>query len=179
MADQASWRKQIAALDRYGRTHWDRSKQPGFFKLFWATVSHSGDGPISLVLMGAAFVFAPVFWRNVILTLLAADLLTAVVVRIVKVRFKRPRPEGDWGKFYRKADPHSFPSGHAGRGGAFGLTSLLVAPLWLGSLVLLWGVLVAASRVAMGVHFVSDVVVGFTIGCTVSLLVVLGRTLLL
>lgn len=180
MAERVNWRKRFLRLDQYGEANWNLSKknQRRFLRLFWSVLSHSGDGLLTLILMGVVYIIGTPAWRTLILTLLAADILTAIAVRIVKVTVRRPRPAGDWGAFYRKTDPHSFPSGHAGRGGALGLASLLLMPWWIGFPVFIWGALVAMSRVIMGVHFTSDVVVGYIIGLVVALLVVIGRAFL-
>lgn len=94
----------------------------------------------------------------------------AAIVLIVKFAFRRRRPEGEWGSVYRLTDPHSFPSGHAAR--AFLIAALVAAwgPGWLAPIVLLWAPLVAAARVAMGLHFVSDILAGMVLGVAIALL---------
>ena len=45
-----------------------------------------------------------------------------------------------------------------------GVLALIVGPPWFGIVLIIWGPLVGVARVAMGVHYVSDVVVGWVIG---------------
>jgi undecaprenyl-diphosphatase len=50
------------------------------------------------------------------------------------------------------------------------MAALIVAwgPAWLVPIALIWAPLVALARVAMGVHYLSDVVVGAILGLTVA-----------
>jgi undecaprenyl-diphosphatase len=95
----------------------------------------------------------------------------AALVLVVKFAIRRRRPEGEWGGLYRLTDPHSFPSGHAAR--AFLLATLVVAwgPAWLAPILVIWAPLVALSRVAMGLHYVSDIVGGAALGVAVAVVV--------
>jgi undecaprenyl-diphosphatase len=105
--------------------------------------------------------------------LIVAILLTAIIVSIVKITVRRKRPEGEWGKFYRSTDPHSFPSGHAVRAVMLAVVVLGFGPLWLGLLLLLWAPLVGLARVAMGVHYLYDVLAGMVMGLVIGGVVVL------
>jgi undecaprenyl-diphosphatase len=87
-----------------------------------------------------------------------------VVVVLLKFTIRRKRPEGEWGGIYRNTDPHSFPSGHAARTALFAVLGLILGPTWFGLVLLAWAPLVALARVAMGVHYLSDVLVGLAIG---------------
>lgn len=100
--------------------------------------------------------------------MIVAILLTAIIVFIVKFTVRRRRPEGVWGKFYRNTDPHSFPSGHAVRAAMLAVAILGLGPLWLGLLLLIWAPLVGLARVAMGVHYLSDVLAGMVLGLVIG-----------
>jgi undecaprenyl-diphosphatase len=82
----------------------------------------------------------------------------------LKFMLRRPRPEGTWGQVYRRTDPHSFPSGHAARVAMFATLGFLITPPWVGVTFVVWGLLVVISRVALGVHYFADVVVGLGVG---------------
>ena len=43
-----------------------------------------------------------------------------------------------------------------------------LGPTWLGLILLVWAPLVGLARVAMGVHYVSDVVAGAVVGVIVA-----------
>ncbi len=114
------------------------------------------------------------FWRRgskrLAVFLIVTNVLGGLIDTVVKVVVNRPRPE--------LADPivhafgKSFPSGHA-MAATVGYGSLLLAfmPLlpkrWRWPLIGAYFVIVAlvgASRLALGVHFVSDVLGGFFLG---------------
>lgn len=89
----------------------------------------------------------------------------AITILLVKFLFRRPRPEGDWGQVYRVNDPpHSFPSGHAARAAAIVVVVARFLPWWVVLIVAVWAILVGYSRVALKVHYLSDVLFGFLFG---------------
>ena len=68
------------------------------------------------------------------------------------------------GRLYRSTDPHSFPSGHAARAVLIAVLGAGLGPTWLAVLLCVWAPLVALARVAMGVHYLSDILAGFLLG---------------
>jgi len=60
----------------------------------------------------------------------------------------------------------SFPSGHTGNGFVAIVFTLFIAPhrkkllRWATAFAIIWGVFVAISRILLGAHFISDVIVG-------------------
>ena len=111
------------------------------------------------------------YWRWRMITFGIGVLVTAVLVLIVKFTVRRRRPEGDWGDIYRSTDPHSFPSGHSARSFMLATMALAYGPPWFGILLVIWAPLVALARVAMGVHYFSDVFVGALVGILMGWLV--------
>ena len=107
-------------------------------------------------------------WRLAI----GAVLVQAALVLAIKFLIRRRRPEGDWGELYRKADPHSFPSGHAVRAVMLALMAwqLGVAPLNL--ILAIWAPLVSFARVALGLHFLVDILAGWLLGIALALSIV-------
>jgi len=129
-----------------------------------AFFAHSGDSwfwGVGLILL---WIFGPQIWRPRIQLLFIGILVTAISVLILKFSIKRPRPEGEWGQIYRSSDPHSFPSGHAARATMLTMLILLAGPFWLGLVMIAWALLVAFSRISLGVHFVSDILAGTILG---------------
>lgn len=134
-----------------------------------AVLAHSGDswfwgaGLLLVIWRGEPE------WRGWALRLLLSIAALAAVVLAVKFAFRRRRPEGEWGSIYRRTDPHSFPSGHAAR--AFLIATLVAVwgPAWLAPIVIGWAPLVALARVAMGLHYLSDVVGGVLLGLAAAL----------
>jgi len=131
--------------------------------------AHSGDswfvgaGLLGVWWLGSAA------WKVIAIEFIVGIAVTAAVVLTIKLLVRRRRPAGEWGAIYRKADPHSFPSGHAARMAMLVVLGAGLGPLWFAGALLLWAPLVALARVAMGVHYLSDVLVGALLGIGVGL----------
>lgn len=134
-----------------------------------ALITRSGDALPLLLIIAVLLIFGDAGWRMRAIIMLAADTIVFLTVQAVKFIIRRPRPEGDWGGDYRRVDPHSFPSGHAARGGAYAAAGLILGPGWLILLLGIWGVCVSVSRVVVGVHYLSDTVAGFLTGFSIAL----------
>ncbi|HSK66925.1 MAG TPA: phosphatase PAP2 family protein, partial [Anaerolineales bacterium] len=65
---------------------------------------------------------------------------------------------------------HSFPSGHAARAFLIAVIGSALGPAWLGILLWIWAPLVALARVAMGVHYLSDVIAGAMLGILIAVI---------
>ncbi|MEX1248738.1 MAG: phosphatase PAP2 family protein [Anaerolineales bacterium] len=145
------------------------AEKPGKRRRLAIIFGHSGDswfwlaGLLLLAWLGSEA------WRRLAIALIAGILLTAVIVLLIKFSVRRQRPEGEWGQLYRRADPHSFPSGHAARALMLALVALGLGPAWLGWLLLVWAPLVGMARVATGLHYVSDVLAGWVLGIVMGL----------
>lgn len=149
------------------------AEQPGLLRTLAVLLAHSGDSWFWLAGLGLLWWVGSAYWKTRAIVLVIAILLTAVVVFSVKFTVRRKRPEGEWGKFYRSTDPHSFPSGHAVRAVLLAVVVLGLGPLWLGLLLMAWAPLVGLARVAMGVHYFSDVVFGWLLGFVMGGIVLL------
>ncbi|HSG25698.1 MAG TPA: phosphatase PAP2 family protein [Anaerolineales bacterium] len=155
------------------------AEKPGPLRQIALFIGHSGDSWFwALGLLVIIFFGAPVY-RDWALVSLVAVVLGAVTVLLIKFTIKRRRPEGDMGKIYRKTDPHSFPSGHAVRSLMLGVIALGIAPGWLGLLLIVWGPMVGIARVAIGVHYVSDVLAGWVLGLLFGLVAIWASPILL
>ncbi len=140
------------------------AERPGPLRTLMALLAHSGDSwfwALGLVLF---YIFGPQHWRGLAVLMGLGIVVTAALVMLVKFTVRRRRPEGEWGKFYRWTDPHSFPSGHAARAMMLAVLAIGVGPAWFGILMLVWAFLVSFARVAMGVHYLSDVLAGLAAG---------------
>ena len=140
------------------------AEKPGVLRTLAVIFAHSGDSwfwGLGLLLL---WYFSNSFWKQWAIVILVGISVLAALVMSLKFAIRRKRPEGEWGAIYRNTDPHSFPSGHAAR--AF-LIAVLASGMGLGWLVLIlwiWAPVVSLARVAMGVHYFSDIVAGFLIG---------------
>lgn len=140
------------------------AEKPGKRRRMAILFGHSGDSWFWLLGLALLAWLGSESWRQLALALILGILLTAVVVLVIKFSVRRQRPEGEWGQVYRRADPHSFPSGHAARALMLAIVALGAGPAWLGGLLLAWAPLVGLARVATGLHYVSDVLAGWALG---------------
>lgn len=140
------------------------AEKPGTLRNIAVFLAHSGDSwfwGIALILL---WIFGNPAWREWDVVELVGISLLAVLVMGIKFIVRRRRPEGEWGGIYRNTDPHSFPSGHAARAFFIAVIGSALGPDWLGVVLWVWAPLVALARVAMGVHYLSDVIAGTLLG---------------
>ena len=162
--------KELLELDARYSARVRLEDRPGRWRFINSLLAHSGDSWFWFVGLGAVSFLDRPYWQWRAWVLIGAIFFTAVLVMAIKFTVRRRRPEGDWGGIYRKSDPHSFPSGHAARGALIGVLITGLGPVWLGLLLLVWAPLMALARVRMGVHYLSDILVGMGIGAITGLL---------
>ncbi len=158
-------------LDKFDQRWGDKlnvAEKPGPMRSLASFFAHSGDSWFMLPVFGIVWLVGDAEWKFRAVVFSIAIVVTACLVFGIKAIFKRPRPEGDWGEVYRRTDPHSFPSGHATRAGLVMLLAVFLGPPWLAIVGIIWGPLVALARVAMNVHYVSDIMVGFVFGLVLA-----------
>ncbi len=144
------------------------AEKPGTLRSIAVFLAHSGDSWFWAAALILLWIFSGATWKQWAVVLFVAISLMAVLVLIIKFIVRRQRPEGEWGGIYRNTDPHSFPSGHAARAFLIAVIGSVLGPPWLGVVLWIWAPLVALARVAMGVHYLSDVVAGSLLGIVVA-----------
>ncbi|MBV6396226.1 MAG: hypothetical protein HFACDABA_01820 [Anaerolineales bacterium] len=144
------------------------AEQPGLLRALAVFFAHSGDSWFWGLGLFLVWQFGDSFWKQWALVLFAAIAALAVIVLTIKFLVRRRRPAGEWGGIYRNTDPHSFPSGHAARAFMIAALALGLGPAWLAILLCVWAPLVALARVAMGVHYLSDIIAGAALGIIVG-----------
>jgi undecaprenyl-diphosphatase len=143
-------------------------RYPAIRRLF-TTVSRLGDGPFWYLLM-LTFAVSGEQGATVAAQMAITGLAGLAIYRPLKHRLVRERPYISHAAIQLGTAPldrYSFPSGHTLHAVAFTLVATAHVPqLWpiLGAFTLL----VAASRVVLGLHYPSDVVVGALIGATLA-----------
>ena len=163
------WLEKLLALDVRLSARLRVADQPGPLRTVSTFLAHSGDSWFWALGLGLLLWLGDSLWRWRATAALLSILVTALLVMVLKFSIRRRRPEGDWGAIYRSTDPHSFPSGHAARALMLALLFAFLGPGWLAGILLAWAPLVALARVAMGVHFLSDVVAGGLLGIILGL----------
>lgn len=149
----------------------DESRRTWRDPLFWlANVgAHLGDSLLWVLITG-------LLWRNaggdparrrLLRGWMAAFAGAVAATLVIKRIFRRPRP-GTGALLYGPGpDQHSFPSGHGAR---VGVILVWAESLWPGAGVLapLLGLWIGWARVAMGIHYVGDVLAGVALGWVVG-----------
>jgi undecaprenyl-diphosphatase len=143
---------------------------PRWFRAWMRCATRLADGWLWLGCAAAPLAGDP-GWRALAAGSAAASVTNALLV-VLKRRFRRTRPcarcPHPFFPGVKPPDPFSFPSGHSMN--AFAVASVLslqVPPL--APVLLLIAVSVAVSRVVLGMHYVSDVIVGSALGTIVGI----------
>lgn len=133
-------------------------------------LSKTGDGPLYLV------IGAVLYWQQGLDSLCLQALLLAFAIErplyfVLKNSLKRNRPAAALQNFHSiitPSDQFSFPSGHTSA--AFMVATLLAYFFPALSVFLYgWATLVGCSRVMLGVHFPTDILVGAILGISVAI----------
>lgn len=162
--------KRILELDRDWSYVLRVAEKPGLLRNFAVFFAHSGDSWFWGMAMVIVWFTADLFWKRWAVYELWWISALAALVMTLKFLIKRRRPEGEWGAIYRNTDPHSFPSGHAARAFLIAALATLLGPDWLAAVLWIWAPLVSIARVAMGVHYLSDVLAGAIVGLAAALM---------
>ena len=133
-------------------------------------LSKSGDGA-PYVLIAVAFYWYQGIENPCLQSILLAFLIERPLYFTLKNSLKRNRPQAALQNFrsiITPSDQFSFPSGHTSA--AFLMATLisyyfpmLLIPLYI------WATLVGCSRVVLGVHFPTDILVGIILGISTAI----------
>ncbi len=145
--------------------------KPGLLRNAAIFFAHSGDSWFWGAALILVWIFSSSFWKHWAIIVLAGISCLAALVMALKFLIRRRRPEGEWGGIYRNTDPHSFPSGHAARAFLIAILATGLGPAWAALVLWVWAPLVALARVAMGVHYISDIAAGLIVGALFALVV--------
>jgi undecaprenyl-diphosphatase len=116
--------------------------------------------------------------RRLGVAMLIANAVSHLAVQVLKRVVQRPRPCDAGGQTLAAIaipDPYSFPSGHAAAATALAVMASVVHS-WVAPVALRVAGLVAASRVLLRVHHLSDVLAGAALGAAGAILA--ARTVL-
>lgn len=144
------------------------SQLNSFFKL----VSRLGDGVFWYGLIVLSFVLSGIqAWHPALHMLLTAG-VGVLIYKFLKQRLVRERPFISHQHIScdtKPLDHYSFPSGHTLHALSFSIMLSYYYPS-LSLLVFSFALLVAMSRLILGLHYISDVVVGALIGSVLAIL---------
>ncbi|MGV6810018.1 MAG: phosphatase PAP2 family protein [bacterium] len=149
----------------------NKINQKKFTSLFFSMISRLGDG---------------VFWYTIMLSLpfiygkdgiysalhmSIVGLVALLIYKWMKTSTQRVRPYHFNKNIFQNVaalDQFSFPSGHTMHAVSFSIILLSYYPEWV-LLVLPFTLLVALSRLVLGLHYPSDVLIGIAIGASLSI----------
>ena len=145
------------------------AERPGLLRTLASIFAHSGDSPFWIVGCAALWWLGNDFWKREVRLALIGIFVTAAATFAIKHLIRRQRPEGEWGAIYRRFDAHSFPSGHSARMAMLATVAVILGPPPLAAALVVLAVLVMLARVAMGVHYLSDVTGGAVLGAIIGM----------
>ncbi|AWA47068.1 phosphatase PAP2 family protein [Acinetobacter junii] len=162
-------------LDLKGCVYLNHLSQSQRIALFFKTISRLGDGPFWYVMLLSVWTMQGVAYGLNILYLVVMGSIGTLIYKFLKNKTTRPRPYqvhqvivlGE-----RPLDHFSFPSGHTLHAVMVTITLGYIQPLLL-ILMLPFTILVALSRMVLGLHYPSDVIVGAIIGASVASTIIL------
>jgi undecaprenyl-diphosphatase len=150
------------SINRAAAVWWVR----GFFR----AVSRLGDGAFWYTLMAWLLAWHGSAALGAVIHMALTGLVCTVLYKWLKARTSRPRPYRVNAAIRRGGEPldeFSFPSGHTLHAVAFAMVGLAYFPS-LAPIVVPFTMLVALSRVLLGLHYPSDVLAGVVIGAIVA-----------
>lgn len=133
---------------------------------FFAAVSRVGDGVVWYALMGVLSLTQGRYGIRAALVMALTALIGLAIYKLLKERLVRERPylaHAGIRVGCAPLDRYSFPSGHTLQAVLFTLIAVAWFPALAAVLVPL-ALLIALSRVVLGLHYPTDVVVGAAIG---------------
>ena len=154
-----------------GRDHWlmhqvNNWYAPRYVRLWMIAATRGGDGWLWIALMIAILLFGGPQRQLAIVTAAVAAGSGSILFLKLKRTTSRRRPcaisEHCWARLL-PPDRFSFPSGHSITAFSIAIPLGLLYPALM-PFVLFCAFSIAASRIVLGMHFLSDVVVGSAIG---------------
>ena len=164
------WFDRIEQLELPICQYFNRANNYKFIRRFFKLVSRLGDG----IFWYCAITITVLFHGKEAVPAAAHMLVTAtlgvVIYKALKERLVRERPFITHEKITcntKALDRYSFPSGHTLHAVCFSTMLMFYYPalFWI---VVPFTILVAMSRFILGLHYISDVIVGALIGATLA-----------
>ncbi len=160
----------IASRDQRLMTRVNGWRPPRWFRLWMIFSTRGGDGPLWYFLILLVLIFGGQHrWAAVASAVIAVASGVGIFIAL-KQTFRRKRPcalgPHCWADLL-PPDQFSFPSGHTIT--AFAMATAMICFYPALAVPLLFAALsIAASRIILGMHFLSDVMIGAAIGLTLG-----------
>jgi undecaprenyl-diphosphatase len=161
----------LVALDTSLSARLTLTEEAGWQRTVAVVGAHLGDGPLWFVIAVIAFGLGAEATRRFVLLAAAAAIVAVGLTTVLKLLMRRSRPREATGFYSTRYDRYSFPSGHATRVACLAMIFSHQSPRWA-AVFYASALFVVLCRIALGIHYVSDVLVGLAIGFLVSWVVV-------
>lgn len=138
-------------------------------------ITHLGDKGLFWIVLSLLLLIKKSTRKTGFLSLLSLLIIFLIVNVCMKNGFARIRPYEtltDLLLLIEKQSDFSFPSGHSASSFASAVVLFKQLPKRYGIPILILAVLIAFSRIYMGVHYPTDILAGILIGSIVALLIV-------
>ena len=136
----------------------------------FSVVSRLGDGGFWALMAAVLLILQGTSATPLVVQMALTGASGVLLYKLMKNRFVRQRPYINHGGILcgtAPLDQYSFPSGHTLHATNFSIMLSQFEPLLI-HIVVPFALLVAASRVILGLHYPSDVVAGAAIGATLA-----------
>lgn len=167
---KAVW-NQIQSNDHRLMRRVHRWRAPRWFRILMIVSTRGGDGWLWYVLTLILLLYGGPHRYAAIGSGFAAEAVGILLFRFLKHSSRRKRPceiEPHCWASILPPDKYSFPSGHSITAFAVAMSIGFFYPQLQGPLLAI-AVLIASSRIILGMHFLSDVLVGSAIGAMLGL----------
>jgi undecaprenyl-diphosphatase len=168
-ARRAVW-EYIDARDRQVMRRVHHWLAPRWLRVWMVSATRLGDGWLWYLIGMSILLFGGPDRCRAFAAGVTAEAGAIALFRILKTSSKRERPcelEAHCWAHILPPDQFSFPSGHSMSAFAIAVPLSIFYPEWQVAL-LLFALSIAASRVLLGMHFLSDVVAGSLLGATLG-----------
>ena len=146
----------------------NRLSHKAWIRRFFSVISKLGDGGFWALMALAMYLLRGSRALPLIAQMAATGSVGIILYKLLKNRLVRERPYVNHHDILcgtAPLDKYSFPSGHTLHAVSFTILLWSFEPLML-MIAAPFAILVAASRVILGLHYPSDVIVGAAIGAT-------------
>ncbi|HID63949.1 MAG TPA: phosphatase PAP2 family protein [Anaerolineae bacterium] len=161
----------LLALDSSLSARLTLTEEAGWWRAVAVLGAHLGDGPLWFVIALIAFGLGNKATRQFVLLAAVTAIVAVGLTTVLKLLIRRSRPREAIGFYSTRYDRHSFPSGHATRVACLAMIFSHQFPCCTVVFYAL-ALFVVLCRVALGIHYISDVLVGLVIGFLASWVII-------